>query len=120
MKNRIKTLAAATAFCFTLNSAQASPEGKEINIPLVSDAQVFAEFKEKSPWVVNYFTAQTKEQIQTFYQEYYGPQLAQQVRRGRLELDFEQDGNKIRVIISQQNNARQVDIIIEPPTELPQ
>ena len=65
------------------------------------------------PAVVNYFTKKTEEEIIAFYQKEYGEPLQQERKRGRLTLNFSQETNNIRVVISQQNSVRQVDVIIE-------
>lgn len=82
-------------------------------IPVVSDARVFAEFKDKLPAVVNYFTHRSEQEVISFYQNEYGQIEQQERKRGRLTLNFNQAHSKIRVVISQQNKLRQVDVIVE-------
>jgi hypothetical protein len=84
-----------------------------ITIPTLSDARVFAEFKDKIPAVVNYFTEKTEEDIIAFYKKEYGEPLQQDRKRGRLTLNFNQETNNIRVVISQQDRVRQVDVIVD-------
>ncbi|NQZ22673.1 MAG: hypothetical protein HRT53_11515 [Colwellia sp.] len=105
----------ATIIALTLlNSSLTIAQDKVvIAIPTVSDARVFAEFKDKMPAVVNYFTEKTEEDIVAFYQNEYGQPLYQERKRGRLTLNFSQETKDIRVIISQQDRVRQVDVIIE-------
>ena len=88
------------------------PSTNSIIIPMMDNAQVFANFTDEIPAVLNYFTLATKEQIIDFYQQNYGEFQAQESKRKRLTLTFQQDEHSIRVIISQQNNKRQVDVII--------
>jgi len=79
----------------------------------MSDARVFAEFKDKMPAVVNYFTKNTEQEVIAFYQNTYGKAEQQERKRGRLTLNFNHKQNMIRVVISQQNKMRQVDVIVE-------
>jgi hypothetical protein len=103
---------------FTIVSANlaVAEEDVIITIPTMSDARIFAEFKDKIPAVVNYFSKSTEEDIIDFYQKEYGKPLAQEKKRGRLTLSFNQDMQNIRVVISHQNNLRQVDVIVESST----
>jgi len=97
-----------------LTSSQSIAQEKSIiAIPTVSDARIFAEFKDKMPAVINYFTRKTEKEVITFYQKEYGEPLQQERKRGRLTLNYSQEKNAIRVVISQQNNMRQVDVIVE-------
>ena len=101
------------AFALLNSSLTVAQEKLVITIPTLNDARVFAEFKDKMPAVVNYFTKKTEEEIIAFYQKEYGEPLQQERKRGRLTLNFSQETNNIRVVISQQNSVRQVDVIIE-------
>jgi hypothetical protein len=108
----------AILFAFTLVNANlaVAEESVTLSIPTMSDARIFAEFKDKMPAVVNYFSKSTEEDIIAFYQKEYGLPLAQERKRGRLTLTFNQEMQNIRVVISHQNNLRQVDVIVEKIT----
>jgi hypothetical protein len=82
----------------------------------MSDARIFADFKDKMPAVVNYFTKNTEQDVIAFYQSEYGKADKQERKRGRLTLNFNQEYSSIRVVISQQNQMRQVDVIVEEKT----
>jgi hypothetical protein len=82
-------------------------------IPMITNAQVFADFTDNLPAVLNYFTSATEEQIINFYQQHYNHALSQERKRGRLTLTYQQQKYNIRVVISPQNQKRQVDVIIE-------
>ena len=82
-------------------------------IPMMTNAQVFADFTDAVPAVLNYFTRASKEEIIDFYQQHYGEDLSQEEKRGRLTLTYQQKNHSIRVVISQQNKKRQVDVIVE-------
>ena len=100
--------------CTLLNVNLAFADEKVIvTIPTMSDARIFAEFKDEIPAVVNYFSKSTEEDIISFYQKEYGQPLGQERKRGRLTLNFNQEMQSIRVVISHQNNMRQVDVIVE-------
>lgn len=79
----------------------------------MSDAQVFADFTDDMPAVLNYFTSATEEIVVDFYQQHYNGFLKQERKRGRLTLTYQQDNHEVRVVISQQNKKRQVDVIVE-------
>ena len=108
----------AILFAFTLVNANlaVAEESVTLSIPTMSDARIFAEFKDKMPAVVNYFSKSTEEEIIAFYQKEYGLPLAQERKRGRLTLTFNQEMQNIRVVISHQNNLKQVDVIVEKIT----
>lgn len=101
------------AFCFGAfcTSILAQPT-TQINIPTLDDAAIFAEFTDKFPAVVNYFTKSNEQTIIEFYQNSYGEPLSQERKRGRLTLSFSNDHNNIRVVISRQNKMQQVDVLI--------
>jgi ABC-type Fe3+-hydroxamate transport system substrate-binding protein len=84
-----------------------------IEIPVLKDAQVFAEFSDKLPAVINYFTHSTEAQVINFYQQAFGKADSQERKRNRLTLQYQKGEEMMRVVISQQNKKRQVDIIIE-------
>lgn len=89
-------------------------DGSDVfSIDKMADAQVFAEFSDKMPVVVNYFTSATEAEVLAFYQEAYGKLVSQERKRGRLTSYFSVDDMAVRVVISQQNNKRQVDILVE-------
>jgi len=84
-----------------------------IDVPVIEDAQVFAEFSDSLPAVINYFTHSTETQVIEFYQQVFGEAQSQERKRERLTLKYHNGDEKMRVVISQQNNMRQVDVIIE-------
>ena len=84
-----------------------------IDIKVMAEAKVFASFTDGLPAVLNYFVKSTEQEVIDFYQQAYGEPLAQERKRGRLTLQFSQEETNIRVVISTQNNHRQVDILIE-------
>lgn len=84
-----------------------------VNIPVIDNAQVFADFTDSMPAVLNYFTSATEEDIIDFYKQNFDEPISQEKKRERLTLTFQKEKQTIRVIISQQNNKRQVDVIIE-------
>jgi len=84
-----------------------------IEIPVVENAHVFANFTDDIPAVLNYFTSSTEKQIIDFYEQKFGESISQERKRNRLALTYQREKHTIRVVISQQNNKRQVDIIVE-------
>jgi len=102
-----------SAETFALNNESTTP----VEIPKLDNAQVFADIRDDLPAVLNYFTRSTEEQIIEFYQQHYGDAISRERKRGRLTLSFNQEAKNIRVVISQQNNKRQVDVIVEKAEE---
>ena len=84
-----------------------------IDIPVLKDAQIFAEFSDSLPAVINYFTHASEAQVIDFYQQAFGESHSQERKRGRLTLRYLEGGEAMRVVISTQNKKRQVDVIIE-------
>ena len=84
-----------------------------IDIPILEDAKVFADFSDKLPAVINYFTSASEEEVIDFYQQAFGESLSQERKRGRLTLKYQEAEKIMRVVISPQNNKRQVDVMIE-------
>jgi hypothetical protein len=83
------------------------------DIPVMDDAIIFASFNDKAPAVINYYTSMTVKEVINFYKVTYGKILYHERKRGRLTLSFYPDDLAIRVIISKQNNKRQVDVIVD-------
>ncbi|WDE03256.1 hypothetical protein SG34_017850 [Thalassomonas viridans] len=81
------------------------------NIPLTADARVFARFDDSLPVVVNYFTRESEQAIIALYQESYGKPSARERKRGRLTVSFIRENSDIRIVISEQDRQRQVDIL---------
>jgi len=112
MKCSMKLIAfCCGAFCTSILAQPTSPL-PEINVPTLADAAVFAQFTDKLPAVVNYFTKSDEQSIIEFYQKSYGEPLSQERKRGRLTLTFSNDTNTIRVVISKQNKKQQVDVLL--------
>lgn len=86
---------------------------EKINIPVIAGARIFARFDDNIPAVINYFTPLTEDAVVTFYNENYGKPVQSERRRGRLTLHYQQELQNIRVVISLQNNLRQVDVLVE-------
>lgn len=103
----------ASALLFSFNATSVAQDNATVNIPQVEHAQVFANFTDGMPAVLNYFTLATTEQIIEFYQQHYGEPVSQESKRGRLTLTYLQQQQAVRVVISQQNLKRQVDVIVE-------
>lgn len=104
-------------FCSTLCSALLSTtiyaaDANTMSVEMMEDAKVFAQFDDKIPAVVNYFTKNNENDIVAFYEKQYGQSILSERRKGRLEKSFTKDSYNIKIIISEQNNFRQVDILV--------
>lgn len=99
------------------SSAQSTTENKsmvdKVNIPVIEGARIFAKFDENTPAVINYFTVDSEDSVIDFYNKSYGEPKVSERKRGRLTLNYQQDDQQIRVVISQQNKMRQVDVIVD-------
>ncbi|SEA93128.1 hypothetical protein SAMN04488051_10952 [Alkalimonas amylolytica] len=76
------------------------------------DAREFARLDNKLPAVLSYFSQQSQQQLQQFYQQQLGEPTEQRQRYGQLELHYAQTQQRIRIIISEQQQWRQVDIMV--------
>jgi hypothetical protein len=85
----------------------------KVNIPVIEGARVFAKFDDKTPAVINYFTANSEDSVIDFYNKSYGEPEDRERKRGRLTLNYRQGKQQIRVVISPQNKMRQVDVIVD-------
>jgi hypothetical protein len=83
-----------------------------IDIPVLENAQIFAEFSDSLPAVINYFTSSAEPKVIDFYKQAFGEAYSQERKHGRLTLKYTQAEEIMRVVISQQDNKRQVDVII--------
>ena len=83
-----------------------------IDIPVLENAQIFAEFSDSLPAVINYFTSSAEPQVIDFYKQAFGEAYSKERKHGRLTLKYTQAEEIMRVVISQQDNKRQVDVII--------
>lgn len=95
----------------------ASDDVTPISIPMIGNAHVFADFTDDIPAVLNYFTSSTEDEIIDFYKQNYGESILQEKKRERLTLTYKNENKTIRVVISQQNSKRQVDIIVDKVPE---
>lgn len=86
---------------------------EKVHIPVIEGARIFAKFDETTPAVINYFTADSENSVIDFYNKSYGEPNDRERKRGRLTLNYQQDTQQIRVVISQQNKMRQVDVIVD-------
>lgn len=115
-KMTIKTAIIAGSFYFLSNmtiAEQTAEPQLPIDIPVLSDAQVFAKFDDKYPAMVNYFTKSSFDEITAYYNQEFGTAVSEQTRYGRLELIYSHMQHNIRVIVDGQKDHREVDVIIE-------
>jgi hypothetical protein len=97
----------------TVSVANETVKNTPVTIPQLEDAQVFADFTNDTPAVLNYFTLSTKKQVTAFYSLQFGQPVSQEKKQDYLTLIYQQEHYMIRIVISEQSNKRQVDIILE-------
>lgn len=85
----------------------------DIFIPVTGDARVFAEFVDKLPAVVNYYTRLSELEVIEFYSESFGEPVSQERKRERLTVTYLSGDISTRVVISEQDEQQQVDVIQE-------
>jgi hypothetical protein len=102
---------------FSINAANIDSE--TMDVPIIEGARVFAKFDDKTPVVINYFTSVAEDVVIAFYNKNYGEPIQHERKRGRLTLYYQKGLQQIRVVISQQNKLRQVDIIVDKRTVEP-
>lgn len=90
----------------------AEQKNDHLNIPYPSDAKIFADLNDELPVVLNYFTQLNEQEIISYYTEKFGEPISNNMKRGRLTLNFSMNDKNLRVIISQQGNRYQVDILL--------
>ena len=84
-----------------------------LDIPVMDDARIFASFTDETPAVINYFSLSTEDEVINFYTDAYGKSISQSRKRGRLTNIFTVENFTVRVIISSQNNQRQIDVMLD-------
>ncbi|MFD2165942.1 hypothetical protein ACFSJY_06645 [Thalassotalea euphylliae] len=89
------------------------PMEGDVVLPILDDAKVFAEFIDGYPAIVNYYTYASEDDVIAFYSGNYGEPIEQERKRGRLTVTYYLDEISTRVVISEQDNYRQVDVIQE-------
>jgi len=99
-------------FLILINTCVQADTSEKISIAVMENAKVFAQFDQEIPAVISYFTIHSEIEIISFYSNIYGKPLSNEYKRERLELTFVDSLHHIRMIISQQDNVRQVDILI--------
>jgi len=97
----------------SFSTYSASSAMESVNIPVIEGARIFAKFDERTPAVLNYFTSETEDAVIKFYNKSYGEPVGRERKHGRLTLNYQQQLQQVRVVISRQNKLRQVDIIVD-------
>ncbi len=109
MRSLALLLASALIGVASLNAVAAS----FYQVPLVNDAREFARLDTKLPAVLSYFTRQSMSQLQQFYQQQLGEPNNSEMVHGRLNLYYRLNQQQVRILISEQNDWRQVDIMVQ-------
>lgn len=82
-------------------------------VPLSADAREFARLENKLPAVLSYFSKQSMPELQGFYRQQLGEPDNSVVVHGRLNLYYRVNQQQVRILISEQNDWRQVDIMVQ-------
>ncbi|SNY55383.1 hypothetical protein SAMN06297280_2855 [Arsukibacterium tuosuense] len=82
-------------------------------VPLTNDAREFARLENKLPAVLSYFSRQSLAELQDFYRQQLGEPDNSAMVDGRLNLYYRVNQQQVRILISEQNDWRQVDIMVQ-------
>ncbi|NQZ81379.1 MAG: hypothetical protein HRT52_10235 [Colwellia sp.] len=93
-----------------ISTAPKANAAEKYVIAIIDDARIFAQFE--IPAVVSYFTTKTELEVISFYSNIYGKPTSNELKKERLTLYFNNNQHNVRIIISQQDKVRQVDILV--------
>lgn len=82
-------------------------------VPLTDDAREFARLENKLPAVLSFFSRQSVSQLQDFYRQQLGEPDNSVMVHGRLNLYYRVNQQQVRILISEQNDWRQIDIMVQ-------
>ncbi|CAM3711756.1 hypothetical protein [Rheinheimera salexigens] len=82
-------------------------------VPLASDAREFARLDSKLPAVLSYFSQQSMPALRQYYLQHLGEPVKTEAIYGRENLYFQVDGHQVRILLSERNDWRQVDIMVQ-------
>ena len=82
-------------------------------IPIPAHAREFARLDSKMPAVLSFFSPQTETALRDYYVQQLGEPVSEQTLYGRQHLYFSVNNNQVRILISGQNDWRQVDIMVQ-------
>ncbi|SET12192.1 hypothetical protein [Thalassotalea agarivorans] len=111
--NLFKSLKLVVVFCASMVSFSTLANDHAISIAKLDDAQVFAEYTDELPAVLNFYTSADKDTVLEFYQTQYGEAIKQERKYDRLVVNYAVSGQAIRLVLSKQDDKTQVDIIVE-------
>ncbi|MDP2715294.1 MAG: hypothetical protein Q8O77_10830 [Rheinheimera sp.] len=97
--------------CGSLSSALQANDFYQIPIP--ADAREFSRLDSKMPAVLSFFSQQTESELRDYYIQQLGEPANEQTLYGRQHLYFNVNNNQVRILISGQNDWRQVDIMVQ-------
>ncbi|MDX1391071.1 MAG: hypothetical protein R3241_01725 [Rheinheimera sp.] len=83
-------------------------------VPMPADAREFARLDSKMPAVLSYFSQQSDSALREFYIQRLGSPNSEQTLYGREHLYFTVNGKQVRILISNRDDWRQVDIMVQP------
>ena len=95
-----------------ISTAPKANAAEKYVIAIIDDARIFAQFDQEIPAVVSYFTTKTELEVISFYSNIYGKPTSNELKKERLTLYFNNNQHNVRIIISQQDKVRQVDILV--------
>lgn len=101
-----------TLFCLGFGSCLAQANTPELP-PLPADARVQLQLTDKRPAVVHYYTRLSPSELLAFYQQQLGAPTTQKMQMQHLQLYFQHDGQRLRVVIREQDGWRDVSLMLQ-------
>ncbi|MGI5309412.1 hypothetical protein [Rheinheimera sp. WS51] len=103
----------ALLFIAALATSSALQAADFYQIPIANDAREFARLDNKLPAVLSYFSQQSMPELRQYYIQQLGEPYKTESIYGRENLFFQVDGQQVRILLSERDNWRQVDIMVQ-------
>lgn len=101
-------------FCISLGMLTLEAKANELSaLPLPTDARVQQQLTNKLPAVTHYFSRQSQAELVAFYQQQLGAPVAQKTVGPHLQLYYQRNDQRLRIVISEQNGWRDVSLMLQ-------
>lgn len=103
-----------TVFCLSLGLQSASATAADLlQLPLPPDAREQMRLTDKTPAVLHYYTRLSFAELSAFYQQQLGSPIQQKTQLQQLQLYFQRDQQRLRIVIREQDGWRDVSIMLQ-------
>ncbi|WNO60023.1 hypothetical protein [Rheinheimera sp. MMS21-TC3] len=100
-------------FLVALSLSSALQAADFYQVPIAADAREFARLDNKLPAVLSYFSQKSMPELRLYYLQHLGEPFKAETIYGRENLFFHLDGKQVRILLSERENWRQVDIMVQ-------